>query len=144
VARADDSIERGGELIFPEGLLTEERLAARHMVERFGDQAQFLLDELSARIKANAVRTNPLSYLRGLVARAHAGTFVPEAGLRVAAARRRLEAEAAQRHLRQTEEQRQAAERDTPEFRAKRAARHSEIRQWLDTVKGKARHGETS
>jgi hypothetical protein len=80
---------RGGDLILPESLLPEERAAALLLLKPCAQQAQALLDELSARMQARAVHTSPLAYLRGLVRRALAGEFVPELGQRVAAARRR-------------------------------------------------------
>ena len=138
---AQPSDSRGGELSFPEALQPEERAAARLLVERCGDQAQALLDELSARMQTHAVRT-PIAYLRGLVARASAGTFVPEAGLRVAVARRRRKEEAVGRQQREAEDQRLAAEWGTPEHQAKRSARRAEIRQWLDSVKPRRQGGE--
>ena len=131
----------GGELIFPESLQAEERAAARLLVERCGDHAQALLDELSARIQSHAVRT-PIAYLRGLVARAAAGTFVPEAGLRIAVARRRRVEEAVERQQRALEEQRLAAEQQDPEQLAKRTARREEIREWLDRAKSRRQGGE--
>ncbi|MHB8257124.1 MAG: hypothetical protein ACYDHY_12160 [Acidiferrobacterales bacterium] len=53
--------------------------------------AQDLLDELAGRLNAKTVHDAPLSYLRALIARAEAGTFTPEAGVRVAQARERQE-----------------------------------------------------
>ena len=47
---------------------------------------------------AGTIRVSPLAYLRGLVKRARAGEFAPEAGLRVAEnRRRRAQAEGAMR-----------------------------------------------
>lgn len=135
------SDRRGGELIFPDSLQPEERAAASLLVERCGDHAQDLLDELSARMQSHAVRT-PIAYLRGLVARAAAGTFVPEAGLRIAVARRRRAEEALERQQRAQEDQRLAAEQQDPEQLAKRAARREEIRQWLDRAKTRRQGGE--
>ncbi len=140
-AMTQSSDRRGGELIFPESLQPEERAAACLLVERCGDHAQALLDELSARIQSHAVRT-PIAYLRGLVARAAAGTFVPEAGLRIAVARRRRAEEALERQQRAQEDLRLAAEQQDPEQLAKRAARREEIRQWLDRAKTRRQGGE--
>ncbi len=140
-AMTQSSDRRGGELIFPDSLQPEERAAASLLVERCGDHAQDLLDELSARMQSHAVRT-PIAYLRGLVARAAAGTFVPEAGLRIAVARRRRVEEALERQQRAQEDQRLAAEQQDPEQLAKRAARREEIRQWLDRVKPRRQGGE--
>jgi hypothetical protein len=134
-----DSIEigasqGGGELILPERLLPEERATALALVQRFPDLAQALLDELSARLRANAVHTSPIAYLRGMVTRAEAGTFVPELGLRVAAARRAREEQTRLREQRDTEAQRRAVERTSPEYQAKVAARREEIRRMLDAM----------
>lgn len=133
-----------GDLIFPEQLLPEERISAALLLRRCGDQAQALLDELGGRLQANSVRTSPVAYLRGLVNRANAGTFVPELGLRVAAARRRREEDFALRQQREAEERRLAAERATPEYQAKVVARRGEIRRLLDAMKSGRRTGKPS
>jgi hypothetical protein len=131
-----------GDLIFPETLQPEERAAAALLVGRCGDHAQALLDELSARMQANAVRTTPIAYLRGLIARASAGTFIPEAGLRVALARRRRDKEALELQSHELEAERLAAERASPEYHDKVAARRAEIQQWLKRLKAGRRGGE--
>jgi hypothetical protein len=125
----------GGELIFPEQLQPAERDAARVLIEHCGSQGQALLDELAARMYANAVRSTPIAYLRGLVARATAGTFVPEAGLRIAAGRRRSVEEELERREHAQAAQRLAEEHASPEYRAKIATRREEMRQWLDSQK---------
>lgn len=51
--------------------------------------AQQVLDELAARLKAGTIRVSPLVYLAGLIRRANAGEFVPEAALRIADVRER-------------------------------------------------------
>ena len=127
--------QSGGDLIFPETLLPEERAAALVLLHRCTDQAQALLDELSARMQAKAVRTSPIAYLRGLVRRANAGDFVPELGQRVAAARHRRQEELILRERREAEEQRLAAERATPEYQAKVVARREEIRRMIEVMK---------
>jgi len=121
----------GGELIFPERLLPEERAAALSLLRPCAAEAQALLDELSARLESNSVRTTAIAYLRGMITRACAGTFVPDAGRLVAASRRRRQEEAAQRRQRAAEDERLAAERASPHYSAKIAARRAEIRQWL-------------
>jgi hypothetical protein len=123
-------------------LLPEERVSALLLVQRCPDQAQALLDELSARLQAKAVRTSPIAYLRGLVGRAIAGQFIPELGLRIAAARRRHAEELILRQQREAEEQRLAAERATPEYQAKVAARREEIRQMLDVMQPGRQRGK--
>ena len=144
-ARRDEgNSDRGGDLIFPETLLPQERASALLLVERCAHQAQALLDELSARLQAKAVHTSPIAYLRGLVRRAIADEFVPELGLRIAAARSRHEEELILRQQRETEERRLAAERATPEYQAKVAARRAEIRQMLDVMQAGRRRGKRS
>lgn len=131
----ESSSERGGELIFPETLLPEERAAAIHLVRHCTDQAQALLDELSARMQAKSVRTSPIAYLRGLVRRADAGEFVPELGQRVAAARQRHHGELILRQQRAAEAQRMAVEQATPEHQLKAAKRRAEIREMLEAMR---------
>ncbi len=125
----------GGDLIFPENLLPDERASALVLIRRCPEQAQALLDELSARMQAKAVHTSPIAYLRGLVNRAVAGEFVPELGQRVAAARRRRQEELLERQQREAEEQRLAAERATPEYLARTVERREEIRRMLDVLR---------
>ncbi len=86
-------------LEYPKGLVNAEREQARQYLEDHPvDLAQQLLDELSAHMAAGTVRVSPLAYLRGLVKRARAGQFEPEAGLQIAEnRRRRAHAEAAKR-----------------------------------------------
>jgi len=127
-------LQGGGDLIFPNQLLPEERAAARALVQPCADQAQALLDELTARLQDNAVRMSSLAYLRGMVARARAGQFVPELGLRIAAARRRNHEDFLLRQERESESRRLAAERATPEYQEKVATRRVEIRALLASM----------
>jgi hypothetical protein len=77
-------------LEYPKGLSPSERADAQSRLARLPPElAQQLLDELAARLKAGTIRISPLVYLAGLIRRANAGEFVPEAGLRVADARER-------------------------------------------------------
>ena len=131
-------------MIFPEGLLPEEKASAQLLVKRCGNQAQAVLDELSARLQAKAVRTSPIAYLRGLVNRAIAGEFVPELGQRVAAARLRSREEAISRNEREAEGRRLAAERATPEYQAKVAARRAALRELLDSMQARHQRGRRS
>lgn len=102
-AVSTDPEEGGGgnpqELEYPKGLTKAEREQARqNLGDLPGALAQQLLDELTAYVAAGTIRVSPIAYLRGLVKRARAGEFVPEAGLRVAEnRRRRAQAEAATR-----------------------------------------------
>src|SRR5690606_30511793 len=82
---ASVAVDGGGDLIFPEQMLPDERQAARVLLRPCGNHAQALLDELAGRLQMGGVRSSPVAYLRGLIARAGAGSFVPELGLRVAA-----------------------------------------------------------
>jgi hypothetical protein len=129
---SDSGDEVGCELIFPKELLTQEREAARWLLQPFPQIAQALLDELAARIETHAIQTSPVTYLRALIAHARAGTFVPELGARIALARRRRTEEAERRKAQAEADQRFSTERDTPEFRAKIAKRREDIRRFLD------------
>ena len=80
----------GAELIYPKQLSSREIvLATQRLIELPSELAQEILDELAARLSAGQVRGAPLSYLRTLVARTKDGSFVAEAGVRIAAARER-------------------------------------------------------
>ena len=89
---ADRSSACGGGWHFPDLLSERERLEASTRLESLPDAlGQALLDELAGRLSEGALRGSPLAYLRGLVRRAEAGSFTPEAGLAVAEARSRRE-----------------------------------------------------
>ena len=82
--------EQGKDLEFPECLSGHERkVASSRLADIHPELAQQLLDELAARMKGGAVRVSPLVYLLGLIKRAHAGRFEPEAGWVIADARER-------------------------------------------------------
>jgi len=67
-------------LRFPASLTPEERAFAVKCLAPFGTaDAQDLLDELAAKLRAGKVQSNPLSYLAGLARKANAGEFVPTA-----------------------------------------------------------------
>ena len=136
-ANPPDTLAGGGELIFPEQMLPDERQAARLLLRRCGDQAQCLLDELAGRLQVRGVRLSPVAYLRGLIARAAAGSFVPELGPRVAAEREQRQKDAIRRREREAEEQRLAAERATPEYQAKALAQRQKVRQMIDELKAR-------
>ena len=80
---------RGGcNLEFPKSLSSGETEEARRKLDGFSNRlAQQLLDELSARLQVGEVNGSPLAYLRGIVSRAVAGSFTPEAGIAVATVR---------------------------------------------------------
>ena len=83
------SPDRGG-WDFPPSLAERERVAATARLEHLPlALAQALLDELAGRMSRGGLRESPLAYLRGLIRRAEAGQFTPEAGLPVAEARLR-------------------------------------------------------
>jgi len=97
-SKAVDSDGRGlSELEYPKAMSMAEREEARKKLADIpADLAQQLLDELAASIGANVIQTTPLAYLRGLIARARAGTFTPEGALQIADHRkRRAEVDAA-------------------------------------------------
>jgi hypothetical protein len=105
----------------------EECAAARLLPRQSGDQAQVLLDELAGRLEAKGVRSSPVAYLRGLIARAAAGSFVAGLALRIAAERQQRQRAVDQRHEREAEERRLEAERATPEYQAKTRAQREKI-----------------
>ena len=132
--RAPDEIRGGDELIFPNSLLPEERVAAEVLVMRCPQFAQAMLDELAARMNINAIRVSPIGYLRGMVKRAQAGEFVPELGVRVAATRCQREDAAALRENEEAERQRLNAERASPEYQARIAKHREEMRKILESM----------
>ena len=84
-ADAESGSGAHSKLEYPNGLAPSERADAQRRLARLPPElAQQLLDELAARLKAGTIRISPLVYLAGLIRRANAGTFVPEAGLHVA------------------------------------------------------------
>lgn len=135
--RVDSGIDAagGGDLIFPDQMLVQECAAARMLLGSCSEQAQALLDELAGRLQANGVRGSPVAYLRGLIARAQAGTFIPEIGIAVAAERRNLQLAAEQRIARELEEGRQEAQRATPEYQARVRAQRQKLSQLRDDMK---------
>lgn len=130
-------LSSGGDLIFPERLLPEERAAAIALLKRCPDQAQMLLDELSGRLQKNTIHTSPIAYLRGLVQRAQSGQFVPELAAGIAAARRKKIDEAMARAQRDVDAQRLAAEQDTLEFQAKVAERQIRVRRMIEDLRSR-------
>ncbi len=89
---ADRSSACGGGWHFPDSLSEQERREASTKLKSLPNTlGQALLDELAGRLSEGALRGSPLAYLRGLVRRAEAGSFTPEAGLAVAEARSRRE-----------------------------------------------------
>lgn len=132
-ARISRSVDLRGDLVFPPGFAIEEREAACALLAQVAPQAQLLLDELSGRIQAKAVRSTPIAYLRGLVMRAVAGTFIPEAGIAVSVARRKREAQDAECLQTRREDRDWSIERETPAHQRRLAERRAQIRQWLAT-----------
>ena len=106
------------------------------------DQAQALLDELAGRLHAQGVRSSPVAYLPGLIARAQAGTFIPELGLAVAAERINRQLAAEQRAARDAEERQQAAVRATPEYQARVRAQRERLSQLRDDMKQRMATGQ--
>jgi len=134
-ANAPSLTAGGGDLIFPDRMLPDECAAARLLLRQSGEQAQVLLDELAGRLQTNGVRSSPVAYLRGLINRAAAGSFVPELALRIAAERRQRQKAAEQRREREIEERRLEAERATPEYQARTRAQREKISRLLEDMK---------
>lgn len=125
----------GGDLIFPEQLLPDEQVAAARLLRDCQGEAQALLDELAGRLKVRGVRRSPLAYLRALVARYVAGSFVPELGPRIAAQRSQREEEARQRGARAAAEERLAPEQTSPEFQVETQTRRETARREIGGMK---------
>jgi hypothetical protein len=131
----------GDDLIFPDRMLPEERAAARLLLRQSSEQAQVLLDELAGRLQANGVRSSPVAYLRGLITRAAAGSFVAELATRIASERRQHQKAADERCAREAEERRQEAERATPEYQARIRTQREKISRLLDDMKRRMGQG---
>ena len=131
----------GDDLIFPDRMLPEERAAARLLLRQSGEQAQVLLDELAGRLQANGVRSSPVAYLRGLITRAAAGSFVAELATRIATERRQHQKAADERCAREAEERRQEAERATPEYQARIRTQREKISRLLVDMKRRMGQG---
>ena len=131
----------GDDLIFPDRMLPEERAAARLLLRQSGEQGQVLLDELAGRLQANGVRSSPVAYLRGLITRAAAGSFVAELATRIASERRQHQKAADERCAREAEERRQEAERATPEYQARIRTQREKISRLLDDMKRRMGQG---
>ena len=102
---------------------------------RCPQHAQAMLDELAGRMNINGIRLSPIGYLRALLKQAQAGEFIPEVGVRVAAARLRHQEEAALRVKQEAERARLDAERESPDYQAKVEKRQAEVRAMLDAMK---------
>lgn len=84
--------ERSGsvEFIYPKEILKEEQAQAEQLIQALSPAlAQQVLDEWAGIIAANAIRSSKIGCLRGLVVRAKEGSFTPEKGLSIKAARKR-------------------------------------------------------
>lgn len=134
-AAAEDQVAGGGgDLIFPEQMLPDECEAARRLLLPCADQAQTLLDELSGRLQDGGVRGCPVAYLRGLIQRAAAGTFVPELAPRMASERHQRQEAAEQRRARNAEERHLGAQRAAPAYQASVRVQRERLRQLRDDM----------
>jgi hypothetical protein len=134
----------GGDLIFPEQMLPDECEAARRLLRPCADQAQTLLDELSGRLQDGGVRGCPVAYLRGLIQRAAAGSFVPELAPRMATERHQRQEAAEQRAEREAAERHEAAQRATPAYQASVRVQRERLRQLRDDMKQRIASGRQS
>ncbi len=100
-------------LVFPRGFTPAQEAAARSTLPRANGCAQALLDELAGRMAMRPV-ANPLAYLRRLAECAARGEFHPEAGIAVAEARRREEAQRLRRKETEDAVARDIAKRPPP------------------------------
>jgi hypothetical protein len=121
-------------LVLPADLTSDESTAILRLVAPWPAQAQALLDELDARLRAGTVRTNPVAYLHGIVKRAAEGRFVPEAGLAASADRRRRRDIQAIRSRRDDQRRSQQSTRTAIDRDAERAAGRAVLRQLLESL----------
>jgi len=82
-----------------------------------------------------------VAYLRGLITRARAGTFIPELGIAVAAERLNRQLAIQQRAARDAEERQQAAVRAAPEYQARVRAQREKLSQLADDMKQRLASG---
>ena len=134
-AMAQDRVAGGGDLVFPEQMLPDECVAARRLLRPCAEQAQTLLDELSGRLQDGGVRGCPVAYLRALIRRAAAGSFVPELAPRMASERHQRQEAADQRRARDAEERHLEAQRVAPEYQASVRVQRERLRQLRDDIK---------
>ncbi len=100
-------------LVFPRGFTPAQETAARRTLASANGCAQALLDELAGGMALRPV-ANPLAYLRRLAECAARGEFHPEAGIAVAEARRREEAQRLRRKETEDAVARDIAKRPPP------------------------------
>lgn len=90
ITTTTDEGSGGVELIYPKEILKEEQVQAEQLIQALSPVlAQQVLDEWAGIIVANAIRSSKIGCLRGLVVRAKEGSFTPEKGLSIKAARKR-------------------------------------------------------
>lgn len=134
VADGIDARPSGGEnWIYPAGLLLEERPLVGALLAPFPEIAQVLLDELAGRLARHEVRVSPIGYVRGMLERVQAGSFVPELAARVLAGRERTAREAVERARRRAELARESHRREDPAHRRAIDGHRAALRRLLAT-----------
>lgn len=124
----------GGDFVIPPQLLPAECQSARQLLADAALPAQVLLDELAGRLQTQAVR-HPLAYLRGLIQRAQAGTFVPELAPRIAAERAQRQAALQREQQRADEAAGQIARQAQPEYQQRVQEGRERARELLAEMK---------
>ena len=124
----------GGDFVIPPQLLPAERQSARQLLADASLPAQVLLDELAGRLQTQAVR-QPLAYLRGLIQRAQAGTFVPELAPRIAAERAQRQAALQRQQQRADEAAGQIARQAQPGYQQRVQQGRERARELLAEMK---------
>ena len=118
-----------GVLHLPSFVLPDEQPLLAQIVGQCPDHAQTILDELAGQAQ-NPARSmsigNPLAYARALTQRALAGGFIPEAAMKVAAARARRTAEELQLQREDEERRQREAAANDPRARAVAEAKRAE------------------
>lgn len=124
----------GGDFVIPPQLLHAERQSARQLLADASLPAQVLLDELAGRLQTQAIR-HPLAYLRGLIQRAQAGTFVPELAPRIAAERAQRQAALQREQQRADEAASQIARQALPGYQQRVQEGRERARELLAEMK---------
>jgi len=124
----------GGDFVIPPQLLPAERQSARQLLADASLPAQVLLDELAGRLQSQSVR-HPLAYLRGLIQRAQAGTFVPELAPRIAAERSQRQAALQRQQQRADEAASQIARQAQPGYQQRVLQGRERARELLAEMK---------
>lgn len=129
----DPPQEPPASLVFPPALSGRERVVVVDLLKDLTpEMSQAVLDELAAKLEGPTVSVrSPMQYLNRLIDRAKVGTFVPTAGLSVAARRDAAAARAIEAKEARAQQARLAEARKDPAKQAQIRAQIEEVAQLL-------------